>query len=108
MAQDETIDCGIHGRQEIAFACTHIAHGLLDGTTPGFVIAPEANEPLPFAWCDACETMVDQLGGNWGKEASERADWKMLCAACYNEAKGLAVVANRYRDIRGQLPPRSR
>ena len=102
---EEVIDCGIHGRQQIAFTCTHIAHGLLDGTTPGFVIAPDGDEALPMAWCDLCEVMVVELGGNWSEEASERAEWKMLCAGCYTEAKGLAVVANRFRNIRGQLPP---
>jgi hypothetical protein len=108
MAAEEVIDCSIHGQQEIAFACTHIAHGLLDGSTPGFVVAPEGNEPPPMAWCDACEVMVDRLGGDWGVEAFERADWKMLCAECYSEAKGLAVVANRYRNICGKLPPLDR
>lgn len=105
MAAEEIIDCGIHGQQPITFACTHIAHGLLDGTTPGFVVAPEGEEPNPMAWCDACEVMVDELGGDWSNEASDRAEWKMLCAGCYTEAKGLAIVANRYRNIRGQLPP---
>lgn len=99
---EKVIDCAIHGRQEIAFACTHIAHGLLDGTTPGFIIEPEGDDPLPMAFCDACEAMADELGGIWSEEASNLADWKMLCAACYNEAKGLAVVANRFRNIRGK------
>lgn len=53
MEHDEPlVDCGAHGRQRIAIACTHIAHGLLDGTTPDFVIAPDADEPLP----NACAT----------------------------------------------------
>ena len=107
MATEEIIDCGVHGRQPIAFACAHIAHGLLDGTTPGFVIAPEGDESLPNAWCDQCDLMVESLGGDWGGEASERADFKILCAACYGEAKGIAVAANRFHNIRGSLPPRA-
>ena len=108
MEPDETlVDCGIHGRQRMAIACTHIAHGLLDGTTPGFVIAPEADEPLPNAWCDQCEVMVDSLGGDWGGEANGRADFKILCAACYGEAKGIAISANRFRNIRGSLPSKA-
>ena len=100
---DPLVDCGLHGRQRVAIACTHIAHGLLDGTTPGFVIAPEADEPLPNAWCDECEAMVESLGGDWSEEASERADFKILCVGCYGEAKGIAVNANRFRNIRGSL-----
>lgn len=104
MSGTETVECGVHGRRPISFACTHIAHGLLDGSTPGFVIAPEDDHPLPLAWCDACETMVDELGGNWSEEASLRADFKMLCAECYGEAKGIAIVAGRFRNIRDALP----
>ncbi len=106
-ADPALVDCRLHGRQPVAVACTHIAHGLLDGTTPGFVIAPEGGEALANAWCDACETMVESLGGDWGGEASERADFKILCAGCYGEAKGIAISANRFRNIRGSLPPRA-
>src|SRR5687768_10697703 len=106
-ADQALVDCRLHGRQPVAVACTHIAYGLLDGTTPGFVIAPEGGEALPNAWCDACETMVESLGGDWGGEASERADFKILCAGCYGEAKGIAISANRFRNIRGSLPPRA-
>ena len=102
-SEEPFVDCTIHGRQRMGVACTHIAHGLLDGTTPGFVIAPEGDETLPNAWCDECETMVDSLGGDWGSEASDRADFKMLCAGCYGEAKGMAISANRFRNIRGSL-----
>jgi len=104
MIEQDTIECGLHGRQPISFVCNHIAHGLLDGSTPGFVIAPENGEALPLAWCDQCETMVDLLGGNWSEEASRRAEFKLLCAECYAEAKGLAVAAGQFRNIRNQLP----
>lgn len=87
----------------MAAACTHIAQGLLDGSTPGFVIAPEGEEPLPNAWCDGCEIMVESMGGDWSDAASERADFKLLCAGCYGEAKGIAVSVNRFRNIRGGL-----
>jgi hypothetical protein len=101
MDRDEPlVDCDVHGRQEMAIACTHIAHGLLDGTTPGFVIAPEGEVALPNAWCDECEAMVEDLGGDWSEEASERAGFKILCAGCYGEAKGIAISANRFRNIR--------
>jgi hypothetical protein len=103
---ESTVDCGIHGIQPIAFACAHIAHGLLDATTPGFIIAPEGSEPLPLAWCDNCEEMVSQLGGDWTREASDRAGFKLLCAGCYSEAKGLAIAANRFRNLRSAGGPR--
>ena len=99
MDRDETVDCGVHGRQAISFVCTHIAHGLLDGTTPGFVIAPEDDHLLPLGWCDRCEAMVQELGGDWNDEATSRAGFKLLCALCYVEAKGIAISANRFRNL---------
>lgn len=51
--------------------------------------------------------MVDSLGGDWGEQANDRADFKILCAACYGEAKGIAISANRFRNIRGSLPSRA-
>jgi hypothetical protein len=99
MNSDETVDCGVHGRQAISFVCTHIAHGLLDGTTPGFVIAPEDDHPLPLGWCDECEAMVQGLGGDWTDEAAARAEFTLLCAQCYVEAKGVAISANRFRNF---------
>src|SRR5688500_7635684 len=101
------VECDVHGRQAMAIACTHIAHGLLDETTPGFVIAPEGDEPLPNAWCDECEAMADSLGGDWSEEASARAACKILCAACYGEAKGTAISANRFRNVGAKLVPRA-
>ena len=99
MSRDETVDCGVHGRQPISFVCTHIAHGLLDGTTPGFVIAPEDDHLLPLGWCDECETMVQELGGDWNDEARDRAEFKLLCALCYVEAKGIAIAEGRFRNL---------
>jgi hypothetical protein len=99
MDRDETVDCGVHGRQSISFVCTHIAHGLLDGTTPGFVIAPEDDHLLPLGWCDQCEAMVQELGGDWNDEATRRAEFKLLCALCYVEAKGIAISAGRFRNL---------
>ena len=99
MDRDETVDCGAHGRQAISFVCTHIADGLLDGTTPGFVIAPEDDHLLPLGWCDQCEAMVQEFGGDWNHEATRRAEFKPLCALCYVEAKGIAISAGRFRNL---------
>jgi len=79
MDADETVDCPAHGRQAVSFVCTHIAHGLPEGSTPGFVVAPEDDHPLPLGWCDECEVMVQELGGDWIDEATERAEFKLLC-----------------------------
>lgn len=102
MDDELTIDCELHGeRRRITFVCTHIAHGLLDGTSPGFVTVPEPGEALPLAWCDACETFVITHGdGTWTDDLRGEADFKLLCEDCYAEAKGLAITANRFRSLR--------
>lgn len=93
----EQIDCGIHGRQPLTLACIHIADGLLSGTTPGFVCYPEPGEAYPLGWCEACEAMVEAKGGDWTPEASALAEFKMLCASCYVEARDLARDGGRLR-----------
>jgi hypothetical protein len=101
MDANETVDCPAHGRQAVSFVCNHIARELPDGTTPGFVVAPEDDHPLPLGWCDECEAMVQSLGGDWIDEATERAEFKLLCASCYVEAKGIAISAGRFRNLSG-------
>jgi hypothetical protein len=96
--EQEIVCCGVHGEQQISFACTHIAHGLLDGTSPGFVCYPERGEAYPLAWCRDCEIMVEGLGGDWSGEARARAGFKMLCVACYLEARDLARDCGRYEE----------
>lgn len=97
-AGGEDIDCDTHGRQPISFACTHIAHGLLAGTTPGFVIAPEdPAEGYPLAWCAECEVRIGAIG--WQRWLDESADFNLLCAACYLEARDLAREAGSFTDL---------
>jgi hypothetical protein len=99
---EPTIDCERHGRRRISFACGHIAQGLIDATSPGFVIVAETGDLLPLAWCDQCEDMISTDGdGNWDDdELRRRADFKPLCEDCYAEAKGLAISAARFRNLR--------
>jgi len=95
----EQIRCDAHGEQPMSFACTHIAHGLLNGTTPGFIIAPEEPaEAYPLAWCTDCENVVGNVG--WRHWLDELADFKMLCGVCYLEARDLARDAGTFRTLR--------
>jgi hypothetical protein len=92
----EEVVCGVHGPRPLAFACVHIAEGLLNGTTAGFVIAPEdPTEPYPLAWCDGCERRIGELG--WRQWLDGASDFKMLCADCYLEARDLARAVGLYR-----------
>ena len=104
----ELVDCDRHGQRPITFVCTHIAHALVEGSPCSFLIAPEGTDSYPLAWCDACDEMVDELGGNWTPEASDRAEFKLLCASCYVEARDLARIAGLFRDLtEPEAPPKS-
>ena len=95
----ELVDCDSHGQRPITFVCTHIAHALVEGNPSSFLIAPEGPDPYPLAWCDACDEMVVELGGRWTPEASDCAEFKLLCASCYVEARELARIAGLFRDL---------
>ena len=98
-ANPDHVTCGVHGSRPMTFVCTHIAHALLDGEACSFIIAPEGEDPFPLAWCEACEAMVVAQGGHWTREAADRAEFKMFCGACYEEARELAQAAGRFRDL---------
>jgi hypothetical protein len=98
MPEPDQVQCNAHGRQPISFACTHIAHGLLTGTTPGFVIAPEESaEAYPLAWCSDCEAKIGEVG--WKPWVDEWAEFKLLCGVCYLEARDLARDAGSFREL---------
>jgi len=75
--------CPKHGSEPFgfAFACEH----LVAGTGIGFNTDPsdreESAEGRPAAWCDNCEATRLKTG---------EYHTKRLCAACYEEMKGLA------------------
>jgi hypothetical protein len=98
----ETVNCGIHGPQPFSFVCTHIAHGLLGETSPGFIYTPDPNEDYPVAWCEGCEMVFSAMSDNWITEfEKQQADYKLLCALCYQEARDLAVGGDRLRVLNG-------
>ena len=104
MDDEPTVDCELHGRnRRISFVCTHTAYGILDATSPGFVVVPDAGEALPLAWCDDCEAFVTSRGdGTWTEELRDEADFKLLCEDCYAEAKGLRVYKPTTETVTSQ------
>lgn len=100
MEDEPTVNCGVHGPgRRVSFVCTHIAHGLLHGTSPGFVIDPDAGENLPVGWCDECDPHARNRAQDWDAFRAF-ADFKLLCEDCYAEAKGIAVASNLFRNLR--------
>ncbi|MBP2619590.1 hypothetical protein [Chryseobacterium jejuense] len=83
-------ECSLHGKQKIGLLCTHLAHSLLDRVPVGFHQYDEGDLGRPDAWCNKCEEAqeeveTDQEQENW----FTNCDYKILCAACWDEAKEL-------------------
>ena len=76
-----TVNCGTHGDVGPAFVCCHL---IRDELAPaGFNEAElEPDDPEPMAWCNACETMIDETGG-WTEQAEKFADIKLVCEFCF-------------------------
>ena len=84
------IECALHGKQEIGLLCTHLAHSLLDRIPVGFHEFDDADLSRPDAWCDECEKTEKQIETDQDQEDwFTSCDYKILCAACWDEAKEL-------------------
>lgn len=90
MTADHTkVECKVHGEQEEAFACQHIANSLLTGVPVGFFWPEESNQKHPDAWCQQCEDARVEAGGDWTPEVEKLLSVKLLCGACYEYAKSI-------------------
>ena len=83
------VACREHGSQDETFVCQHIVQGLREGVSYGFWWETESGNPRPDAWCTACNELVGAAAGEWTDEAMAFASVKLLCALCYDRAKGM-------------------
>ena len=81
-------NCHIHGEQGIGLVCSHIAEAIERVEKVGFHWGEEGEGlSRPDAWCADCEkkrTVLNKVApGRW----FIKANFKMLCATCWDEAK---------------------
>lgn len=81
------VHCTAHGKQGIGLVCTHVAHAIDSGERVGFYWGDDTDTARPDAWCAACEEALIALEGADADDWFLRADFKILCAACWDEAK---------------------
>ncbi len=81
------IQCNVHGEQETAFVCQHIAASLETRSRVGFCWSAEDDSSRPDAWCIECNERVKKTNWEWTGEAAEHLGVKLLCGKCYDEAK---------------------
>lgn len=83
----EKVLCEIHGSKEMTFSCIHIAMAIDSEDKVGFFYS-EAEEDLPqIAWCGECEQYLLDNDEEWTEIFQAKADFKMLCMDCFNDAK---------------------
>ncbi|MCB1035467.1 MAG: hypothetical protein KDD47_16715 [Acidobacteria bacterium] len=89
MEKSRSAQCDQHGLQPATFVCQHIAASLVSRKPVGFFWPAEATEERPDAWCFACNERVKLTGGEWAGEAEASLGVRLLCGACYDDARAL-------------------
>lgn len=105
--QDTLIECSVHGKQPATFVCQHLVHSLRTGDKVGFNFAHDPDNPRPDAWCDACERVVMEAGGEWDDQSEEFAGVSLVCAGCYDRIKQINTaefVCPQCGKVHGELP----
>jgi hypothetical protein len=79
------VPCEAHGKGTAAFVCQHLFSESGLGFNWGRS-AEEPDAPCPDAWCDACESSLQQEG-EWSERAMAEANIKVVCNLCYEEIR---------------------
>jgi hypothetical protein len=82
---DNRIHCCTHGDQGIGLVCIHAATAMDHGESSGFFCSDNTDLARPDAWCNTCEERLERDG--WSQAWFNDADFKILCAACWDVAK---------------------
>jgi hypothetical protein len=82
---DNLINCCMHGDQGIGLVCIHAAIAIDSGESSGFFWSDNTDLARPDAWCSMCEQRLVREG--WSESWFKDADFKILCAACWDLAK---------------------
>lgn len=79
--------CSRHGAQGIGLVCTHVAHAIDSGDRVGFFWGDDTDAARPDAWCLQCERALVALDGASSERWFLQAQFRILCAACWDDAK---------------------
>ena len=83
----EKTHCKIHGEQNIALVCVHIASGFDQIEKIGFFWNDDEGLSRPDAWCAECEKNRDTLSKSSPERWFVKANFKIFCAACWDDAR---------------------
>lgn len=82
----EMIFCLKHGEQPAAYICSH----LQAGTGHGFFVPDGDDENSDTAWCEDCD-MIFEYEGDWTDKALIFANFKLVCAPCFEHVRFLQM-----------------
>jgi hypothetical protein len=85
----KTTKCPTHGKQGIGLVCRHVAFALIERKRVGFFWGDDTDTARPDAWCQECEEALVALKGASSEKWFKEAEFKILCAACWDEAKAV-------------------
>jgi hypothetical protein len=78
-----TVECETHGKtRPAAFVCCHLVETLRDRAARGLLWSRDENGNVN-AYCDACDQMLEQAGGDWTEELGARAKVQLICEDCF-------------------------
>lgn len=75
----DVLRCCTHGPSTACFVCAHIEPG---APPRGFNTAANAEDDRPDAWCDACDRLLDGVGG-WD-DVQPPPEIRLVCGGCYD------------------------
>jgi hypothetical protein len=77
---EQAVQCGMHGRRQKAYVCSHVAWG----SGLGFYTPDEPGRRN--GWCEACEQVRRRCGG-WTDESEAFARIVLICDLCFDAAR---------------------
>jgi hypothetical protein len=72
----------------MGFACIHVCLAADSNDDVGFFWSDDPEMGRPWAWCRSCERRFVETDSDW-KELTRIADFKLLCAGCWDDVKGI-------------------
>ena len=74
----------------------HVAHAIDSDAPVGFFWGDDTDTARPDAWCAECDRKLRALNGASCEQWFVEAEFKILCAACWDEARWVLYERHRH------------
>jgi hypothetical protein len=89
----EFVECREHGKSRPAYVCAHLVQTLRDQLPRG-VIWRRDDDGCVNAYCDECETNLQQAGGEWNDKLEADAAIALICEDCFRRVLSINKKAD--------------